>query len=439
MNENGENTMNNDYNMNNNKILILGGDGYLGWTLGLALANRTNKEIVLADNMIKRTWEKQVDAKLLVPLKGPQARVREFKRLYGKSNLSFKRIELLKQEDVVKLIKSVCPDVIINAAQQPSAPYSMMSPKGSSETFSNNILGHLNVLWSIAQVDRSITYIKLGSAGAYMDVDTSYLPLGKKDFTFTHAGKTHTVKNSYIPMNATDFYHQSKITDFLIDDLTANTWGLKIITVQQSTIFGATIAENHAPEHVGLSARFNYDAVFSTVINRFVIQSVINHPLTVYGEGTQRTGVISLEDTVTNFMKLIDLELNPGDHKVVHNYTHRMSIIELAEAVKFVKPDTIINHINNPRREPTKGQSKQVQLHPAIKDQAKNKEARMIQDLSRLIEFTDRHKDSIDPSIIMPKVTWDVRPPRRARDASVRVVRMIPGYIRAAAASATIF
>lgn len=425
----------------NETILILGGDGYLGWTLGLAFANRTDRHVVLADNGIKRSWEKQVGAKVLVPLKSPQARVREFKWLYGRDNLEFKNVELLKHSDVVRLIKRVRPTVIINAAQQPSAPFSMMSPKGSSETFRNNILGHLNVLWAIAQVDRDITYIKLGSAGCYMDTDTTYVPLEKKDFQFTHGGKTHTIKNSFIPMQATDFYHQSKISDFLIDDLCASTWKLKVITVQQSTIFGATIRENHAPEHVGLSARFNYDAVFSTVINRFVIQSVIGHPLTVYGEGSQRTGVISLEDTVTNFMKLVELKLKPGQHKVVHNYTHRMSIMELAEAVKEVNPDTVINHIENPRLEPTKGQDKKVQLHHSIKDQAKDKHARMVHELTRMIEFTDRHKSSIDQSIIMPKVAWNPTHPTTTRTARVlKRVKSVPsGFARAVSMATSVF
>jgi UDP-sulfoquinovose synthase len=130
--------------------------------------------------MIKRKWEKQVDAKLLVPLKKPNARIAEYKRTFGKSNMTFEKVELLNYKAVERVIRKYKPAVIINAAQQPSAPFSMSSPKNAAATFQNNILGHLNVLWTIARFDKSITYIKLGSAGCYMDTDTTYLPLEKK-------------------------------------------------------------------------------------------------------------------------------------------------------------------------------------------------------------------------------------------------------------------
>lgn len=389
-------------------ILILGGDGYLGWSLGLAIANRTNKRVVLADNLIKRKWEKDVEAKLLVPIPKPAARIAEYKRVYGKDNLSFEKVDLLKQKDVAKLIAKVRPDVIINAAQQPSAPFSMMNAKNAAATFSNNLVGHLNVLWSVAQTDKKIRIIKLGSAGCYMDVDTDYLPLGKKDFTFEHRGKQHKVLDSYMPMQATDFYHQSKISDFLVDDLCAKVWGLKIVTVQQATIFGATIAENHAPEHARLAARFNYDAVFSTVMNRFACQAAIGHPLTVYGNGKQKTGLISLSDCVENFMEFAEMPVTPGKHTVVHNFTHRLSIEEIAAKIAEADPDVKVKYLKNPRNEPVGKLSREVQVHKAVKARHTRKEQALHDELFRMVEFTKRHKANIDRSIILPKVAWTV-------------------------------
>jgi len=93
--------------MKKNNILILGGDGYLGWSLGLAFANRTNFNVVLADNMIKRSWEKEVGARSLVPFKNPAERIAEYKRIFKKNNLSFQKLELLNYEEVVKTIKKI--------------------------------------------------------------------------------------------------------------------------------------------------------------------------------------------------------------------------------------------------------------------------------------------------------------------------------------------
>lgn len=403
---------------NEDTILILGGDGYLGWTLGLAFANRTNKNVVLADNQIKRKWEKEAHAKVLVPLKSPKARIAAYKKLYGKSNLVFEKVELLDHKQTERLISKHRPAVIINAAQQPSAPFSMMNPKNASLTFSNNIIGHLNVLWAIAQVDKNITYIKLGSAGCYMNTDTDYLPLLKKDFSFEHRGKTHKVLDAFIPMQATDFYHQSKISDFLIDDLCARLWNLKVVTVQQATIFGATIEENHAPEYHDLSARFNYDAVFGTVLNRFACQAVIGHPLTVYGNGGQKTGLISLSDTVKNFMELAKMDVKPGKHNVVHNYTLRLSIADITQKIAEIDPSVKVNYIKNPRKEPIGKLSREVQIHAAIKAQHTKKEQNFAEELAKMIEFTKRHKAQVDPAIIMPKVAWTVH---EATKRSLRV------------------
>jgi UDP-sulfoquinovose synthase len=392
--------------LNSNTVMILGGDGYLGWTLGLAMANRTGRHVVLVDNLVKRRWEKEAGAKVLVPLKSPKARIAEYERIFGKRNLSFEKVELLDSKAVEKIIARYRPAVVINAAQQPSAPFSMSSAKNAAATFSNNIVGHLNVIWAIAHISKATKYIKLGSGGCYMATETDYVPLGKHDFTFEHRGKQHKVLQSLIPTQATDFYHQSKIADLLIDDLCSKMWDMKVITVQQATIFGATIPENHSKEYGGLAARFNYDAVFGTVFNRFVCQMVIGHPLTVYGDGTQKTGLISLTDTAENFLKLADLDVEPGKHTIVHNYTHRLSICEIAQKLADIDPLAKIDYLANPRREPTGKLDLQVELHEAVQVTQTNKEARLQAEMANLLEFTRRYKDNIDSKIILPNIQW---------------------------------
>jgi UDP-sulfoquinovose synthase len=388
-------------------ILILGGDGYLGWSLGLAIAKRTDYNVVLADKLIKRSWEKEVGAKLLVPLPLPASRIKQYKKIFQKSNLSFEKVDLLNEKATEKIIEKYRPFAIINAAQQPSAPFSMMNAKNAAATFSNNITSHLNVLFAIAKVDKAIRYIKLGSAGCYMGVNTDFIPLGKTDFSFSHNGKTHEVLDSWLPMHATDFYHQSKIADFLMNDMCAKLWKLKIITVQQSTIFGATIAENEPTANHSLSTRFNYDHVFSTVLNRFVCQSVIGHPITVYGEGNQRTGIISLSDTVENFIKFLEIDIAQGEHVVVHNYTHRMSIQEIAAAIKTIRPQSQIAHLKNPRAECESGLEKIVEVHADIAKCHEGKDKKFMRELTSLIHFTEQYKDNIDASIILPTVDWE--------------------------------
>lgn len=383
-------------------IFILGGDGYLGWSLGLAFAKRTDLKVVLVDNLIKRTWEKEVGAKLLVPLPRPAKRIAEYQRIFKKKNLSFEKADLSDPKAIKTLIEKYHPFAIVNAAQQPSAPFSMMNPKNAAATYANNIVGNLNTLWAIAETDKNILYVKLGSAGTYSGIDTDFIPLKKVDFEFKHKGTTKKVMNSWMPMYATDFYHQSKIANFLIDDLAAEVWNLKVVTMQQATIFGATIEENRPVENHSLSTRFNYDDAFGTVINRFVCQIAIDHPMTVYGGGDQTTGMISLPDTIDNFLSVVDLDVKRGEHMVIHNVTERLSITDIAKMLSDLSGFTKITYVKNPRKESAGTLTKNVERHASIKNPRETSD-----ELRDLLEFTKRYKDNIDASIIMPRVTWD--------------------------------
>ena len=53
-------------------------------------------------------------------------------------------------------------------------------------------------------------------------------------------------------------------------------------------VYGQQTLETARDER--LATRFDCDALFGTVLNRFVIQAVIGHPLTVYGTGGQTRG-----------------------------------------------------------------------------------------------------------------------------------------------------
>jgi UDP-sulfoquinovose synthase len=389
-----------------NTILIMGGDGYLGWSLALAFAQRTDSRVVIVDNMIKRDWENLAKVKPLIELNVPKKRVTEYKKLYRKKNLSFELVDLTDYDAVYAVIEKYRPTLIVNAAQQPSAPFSMMSPFHASITFKNNTETTLNVLWSIAKINTDIKYINLGSAGSYLSIDSDYIPKSKVNFSFEYGGKQRSILNSWLPMQASDFYHQSKANAFLLNDLCASNWGLKIITVHQSTIFGHTIPENLVEDKHSLMTRFNYDHIFGTVINRFVCQAVLKFPLTIYGEGTQKTGVISLNDTVNNFLRLVDQEIDAGSHLVEHNYTHKLSINEIAKAIgRFL--DVGIQHVNNPRIEKETELEKSFEP-PEFQICEPSKVDNFHQEISDLVNFARLYKHNIIEGYIMPKVKWGV-------------------------------
>ncbi len=200
------------------------------------------------------------------------------------------------------------------------------------------------------------------------------------------------------------FLSSVKIFSFLTSDLCCSSWGLKVATVQQSTIFGSTIIENKEVAHHSLSTRFNYDQVFGTVINRFVCQSAINHPITVYGDGKQKTGLISLNNAVNNFLRLSQTNIINGQHLIEHNYTHKFSIMDIANILMKIKK-VKINLIENPRIEKISLLEKKFEFSDLLDVKLKSKTT-FIEDIKDLLDFVVLYKDNIDEDIIDPTVNW---------------------------------
>ncbi|MFA6099110.1 MAG: NAD-dependent epimerase/dehydratase family protein [Patescibacteria group bacterium] len=386
-------------------IIILGGDGYFGWSLGLAMANRTKQHVILVDNLIKRRWEKEIKVRPLLPYQLPAQRMRAYRKLFHKSNLAFEKADIADYRQIARLIHKYQPRCIINAAQQPSAPFSMIGPEHAKTTFTTNIITNLNTLWAIALCDKNIFYLKLGTSGSYMGLDLDYIPNNRVALRFQYQGKTRRIRKSWLPMQTTDFYHQSKITDFEISEMCAQLWNLRILTVQQSIIYGATIPENKKPSHQSLATRYNYDGVFGTVINRFICQTAIGHPLTVYGTGENEVGLISLQDTVSHFLLFSNFRVPAGRHAVEHNYTIRLPIKKIAQVIAGIAHRPVIHSVPHPRYEKSQKLRTKVEQSATVVINAKTLAA-FTNEMKELYEFTRRYKHDINAKIIMPHVFW---------------------------------
>ncbi|MEO5968940.1 MAG: NAD-dependent epimerase/dehydratase family protein [Bdellovibrionia bacterium] len=388
-----------------NTVLVLGGDGYLGWTLAVALATRTDDNIIIVDNLSKRKWEAEVNVQSLVELKSPEERVLDYHRLYKRMNLSYENMDLCNYEAVLDLIKRHKPKTIVNAAQQPSAPFSMMSPKNARTTLDNNSTTNLNVVWAIGSINPDIKHIALGSAGSYLSIDSDFIPKQKVDFEFTYKNVLHKITNSWLPMQASDIYHQSKVNAFLLNDLCTSAWGLKTVTVQQSTLFGHCIPESLDKKYHALSTRFNYDHIFGTVLNRFICQATVRYPITVYGDGLQETGLISLSDAIDNLVAMCEQPLENGVHVVKHSYTHSLSINDMVKHLSAIA-DIEVKNLVNPRFEP-KGTRKKIFEIPTGCVNKMNNEIGFVKDLKALYEFAYLYRDNVNEKYIKPNVNWN--------------------------------
>lgn len=93
-------------------ILVMGGDGYLGWSLALALANRTESRVVIVDNLIKRKWENSVGVAPLVALTPPQERIALYEKVFKKRNLQFVNVDLRCYDDVHAIVREYMPKAV---------------------------------------------------------------------------------------------------------------------------------------------------------------------------------------------------------------------------------------------------------------------------------------------------------------------------------------
>ena len=64
----------------------------------------------------------------------------------------------------------------------------------------------------------------------------------------------------------------------------------------QGVVYGVATEETMAD--AALINRYDYDGIFGTALNRFVVQAAVGHPLTVYGKGGQTRGYLDIRDTV---------------------------------------------------------------------------------------------------------------------------------------------
>jgi UDP-sulfoquinovose synthase len=154
-----------------------------------------------------------------------------------------------------------------------------------------------------------------------------------------------------------------------------------------------------------LATRFDYDAVFGTVLNRFAIQAVIGHPLTVYGGGNQTRGIIDIRDTVRCIQLACENPANRGEFRVFNQMTEQMSVAGIAETVQAAFPgDVTIENLENPRVEAPEHyynvkHTKLLEL---------GLEPHLLSDtlIESLFEITKRYAHRVRPEALRPTVNW---------------------------------
>lgn len=381
------------------KILILGMDGYIGWSLALRQLKLGN-EICGIDNFSRRKCVEEMGSWSATPILSIEKRLEILRKKYP-DKISFYAGDITDPQFTNNIIKNFKPDAVVHLAEQPSAPYSMIDQDHTIYTQSNNVIGTLNVLYAIKNYAPKAHLVKLGTMGEYgtpdMDIAEGFIEVEFR-------GKKATIP---YPRLAGSWYHWSKVHDSNNVMFACKLWNLRSTDIMQGVVYGTRTGEITDSSRL---TRFDFDEVFGTVINRYCAQAVIGHPLTVYGKGGQTRGFLALEDSIQCISILLENAPQEGEYRVVNQFDQQYQVSDLANRVKRIGDKKglgiEIQQIENPRLE------KEEHYYKADHEHLKNlgfKPTRHIDDeinimLDDLIEFKDRIQEKKDA--IVKIVKW---------------------------------
>ncbi len=327
------------------RILVLGGDGYLGWPTAMAFS-RQGHRVAVVDNFAKRQWELELGVQPLFPIPTLHERARAWREV-SENEIEVHVGDLVDYDFVDALLADFQPDAIVHYGQQPSAPYSMIDVKHATYTQRNNVVGNLNLIFAIR--DRAIDthLVKLGTMGEYgqpnIDIEEGYLEV-------EHNGRKETF---LYPKRPGSWYHLSKVHDSHNIEFACRIWGLRATDLHQGVVYGVETDESALDPRLATS--FHYDEVFGTALNRFCVQAAIGHPLTVYGKGGQTRGYLNIRDTIACVGLAVANPADRGELRVYNQFTEQFSVLELAEKVRVASEhlgwSVEVAHTTNPRKE----------------------------------------------------------------------------------------
>ena len=327
------------------RILILGGDGYLGWPTAMHLSAKGH-EVMAVDNYLRRRLAQEEDVEPLYPVPNLMERCKIWKDHSGKE--IFPCVGDLNEWDfVTEIFQDFQPDAVVHYAEQPSAPYSMLTRRAADLTLHNNLGVTFNLIYAGRDFAPDAHIVKLGTMGEYgtpnIDIEEGWIEI-------EHKGR----KDKFLyPRQAGSLYHTTKIMDTDLLWYYVRMWDLRVTDLMQGPVYGIFTEETEGCED--LLPFFSYDELFGTVLNRFAVQAVAGYPLTVYGKGGQTRGYLNIKDTLKCVHLALEHPTSKGELRVFNQFTETFSVNDLADRIAQVGEnlglDVQIQNLENPRKE----------------------------------------------------------------------------------------
>lgn len=308
-------------------VLVCGYDGYIGHALTLRLLHEGYNVYGIDNGSRRVNVTKVMGSFSAFPINTPTDRTKKFKEI---GNFDCEIIDICSEEYFTRLqgiFRHFQPDVVVNLAQQPSAPFSHLDNFQMRATTLNNIMGTLNIIQCMKECCPDAHLIQIGSMGEYqVDVDTD---IAEGIFEFDFNGRKS--KSSIFPRRPGSIYHASKVSSTYLIDCACRFWGMRAIDIMQGVVYGNWTKEI---EETGMDTRFDSDESFGTVVNRFIVQAIIDHPLTIYGNGLHKRGFLALNDSVQCLILAIENKPGKGEYVTWNQLDEVFSMNEIADKIQ---------------------------------------------------------------------------------------------------------
>jgi UDP-sulfoquinovose synthase len=380
------------------RVLILGGDGYLGWPQAMYLANKGH-EVAVYDSFMRRRADLEFGFDSLTPIFSLYHRVEAWREVTGKTIEMFVG-DTMDYDMLSRVFMEFRPDAVVHFAEQRTAPYSMVDREHANFTMVNNVIGTMNVLYAIKDHAPDCHLVKLGTMGEYgtpnIDIEEGFIEIeykGRKDLL-------------PYPKQPGSFYHLSKVHDSHNIHFASKIWGIRATDLNQGVVYGVETDETRLDER--LATRFDYDQLYGTALNRFCSQAAVGYPMTIHGKGGQTRGYLNIRDTV----RCIELALmNPadqGEFRVFNQFTERFSVMELAHLVgdagRELGLQSTIESLPNPRVEAEEHYYNAA--HSKLLDLGLVPHLLSETILESLLQVAMANAGRVDKRLIAPTVNW---------------------------------
>jgi UDP-sulfoquinovose synthase len=392
------------------RILVLGGDGFCGWPTALHLSARGH-EVAIVDNFSRRKIDVELETDSLTPISPMGTRLAAWEEVSGK-RIALHDLDVAQDYlELLTLLREYQPDTVVHFAEQRAAPYSMKSSRHKRYTVNNNINATHNLLAAVVESGMDIHVVHLGTMGVYgygtagMKIPEGYLTVEIR----TEDGQLVEQEILY-PANPGSVYHMTKTQDQLLFAYYNKNDRVRVTDLHQGIVWGTQTPETELDDR--LVNRFDYDGDYGSVLNRFLMQAALGHPLTVHGTGGQTRAFIHIRDSVRCIELAATFAPVPGDRvRILNQMTETHRVRDLAEIVARITGAEIA-YLDNPRNEAAEND-----LHVENRGLIDlGLEATTLAEglLREVTEVAGRHRDRCDLSKIPARSQW--RTPRAKQE-----------------------